>query len=69
MLFLMNYWRKYARICITLIVTLFRVEWMNFVHYPYARTNGASHRRVVVARVSRLRTDRHLLHVIIHRVY
>lgn len=35
----------------------------NCVHYPYARTNGASHRRVVVARIARVasaRADGHL---------
>lgn len=26
---------------------LFRIEWTNRVHYPYARTNGASRGRVV----------------------
>lgn len=44
---------------------LFRLKLSNCVHYPYARTNGASHRRVVVAGIARAacaRADGHVLH-------
>lgn len=45
--------RKVSALCKKLNLMLFRVKLKNCVHYPYARTNGASHRRVEVVRTAR----------------